>query len=60
VTLFVDVSSCNGCGACAELFPAFFELRDGKGRVLGTPEDPALTAEHFVGLCPRRAISVDE
>jgi len=60
LTPFVDISTCNGCGACAEIFPAYFELRDDRGWVTGCASDPALTIEHFVNVCPRRAISVLE
>lgn len=60
LTPFVDVSICNGCGACAEVFPAVFELREDKGWVIATSSDPDLTADHFINVCPRRAISVDE
>ncbi len=55
----VDYGLCEGCGACAELYPKVFEMRDEKAWVIAAgPLDPAQYPD-LPKVCPYRAISVE-
>ncbi len=55
----VDFGLCVGCGACAELYPLFFEMRDEKAWVIN-PEK-FIYEEHkgVVAVCPFGAITIE-
>ncbi len=56
---YIDYSLCVGCGACAELFPVFFEMRDGRPWVIN--HEIFVAEEHgkVIYCCPFRAISIE-
>jgi ferredoxin len=53
----VDKKKCIGCGACAALCPAVFEMKDGKSNVK-TGETDKPCAKSAAESCPVNAISV--
>lgn len=56
---YIDYALCVGCGACAELYPAYFVLRDGQAWLVGHMQfDPELT-EDVINSCIYGAISVE-
>ena len=57
----VDDDLCTGCGACEEICPDLFEVKEGLARVKADPvpdqhEDAAREAEES---CPVEAISLE-
>jgi ferredoxin len=56
---YIDYSKCEGCGACAALYPLFFEMRDDKAWVIN--HEKFVIGEHkdVVCSCPFRAITVE-
>ncbi|MEJ2696779.1 MAG: ferredoxin [Candidatus Sulfobium sp.] len=56
---YIDYSVCTGCGACAEIYPAFFEMKDGRPWVIH--HEMFIPEEHpgLVHCCPFRAITVE-
>lgn len=56
---YVDYGLCEGCGACAELFPAVFEMLDDKAWVRGHESFLASDREPVVNCCPFHAITVE-
>ncbi|HXX57433.1 MAG TPA: ferredoxin [Thermodesulfovibrionales bacterium] len=56
---YVDYSLCVGCGACAELYPLFFVMRDGKAWIMN--HDKFVTEEHrnLIYCCPFGALTVE-
>ncbi|MCL4475972.1 MAG: ferredoxin [Nitrospirae bacterium] len=55
----MDYSLCTGCGACAELFPLFFMMRDEKAWVIN--HEKFVLEEHkgVVYACPFGAITIE-
>ncbi len=55
----VDFGLCVGCGACAELYPLFFEMRDEKAWVIN--HEKFIYEEHkgVIGICPFGAITIE-
>ncbi len=58
VRLVVDREICTGCGACAELFPKVFEIRDNKAWVIGLDRCDAWDCQDAVDCCPLEAIGL--
>ena len=56
---YIDYSLCEGCCACAELYPLFFEMRDEKAWLIN--HEKFIFEEHrgVVYVCPFRAISIE-
>ncbi|NDY41495.1 ferredoxin [Dissulfurirhabdus thermomarina] len=54
----VDYGRCNGCGACVELCPGVFELRDDKAWVVDPAGCGACDCGRAVVMCPQDAISL--
>lgn len=55
---FIQYDRCEGCGGCAEVFPALFVMRDDLAWFInpaGFTEDMAVAVE---ACCPFRAIKV--
>ena len=56
----ISYGECNGCGACAEVYPNIFEMKDDKAWV----KDYAACASEDCGLmltiCPVGAITLEE
>jgi len=59
MTPIVDYGLCEGCGACAEVYPMFFELREEKAWAINV--DKFRVEEHpdVPVICPYRAISIE-
>jgi ferredoxin len=55
----IDYSLCAGCGACAELYPQFFEIRDDKAWFINHEQFIMDKHKGVVGCCPFRAISIE-
>lgn len=53
----VDRKKCIGCGACAALCPAVFEMKDGKSNVKQAETDKTC-AKDAAETCPVSAISI--
>jgi len=54
----VDPNKCIGCGLCASLAPATFELKDGKSTVKPESTDSVETVTQAKDSCPAAAISL--
>lgn len=50
---------CVGCGACAELYPQFFEIRDDKAWFKNHEQFIMEQHKGVLGCCPFRAISIE-
>ena len=59
VTLTVDYGLCEGCGACAEMYPQLFEIRDEKAWVINYGQFDAEVYKKNPVICPYRAILVE-
>jgi ferredoxin len=55
----IDYSLCVGCGACAELYPQFFEIRDDKAWFKNHEQFIMEQNKGVLGCCPFRAISIE-
>ena len=55
----IDYSLCVGCGACAELYPQFFEIRDDKAWFINYEQFIMEQHKGVLGCCPFRAISIE-
>lgn len=57
----VDYEACVGCGSCAALCPAVFELRsDEKAYVIGPDKCEPCNCQEAIDVCPEQAISWSE
>ena len=56
----VDQELCIGCGACAEICPDVFEIRDEKSWVIGPDKCDLCDCEEAVASCPVDAISMEK
>ena len=56
---FVDYSKCVGCGACAELYPLFFIIRDEKAWVINNEKFILKEHKKVVYCCPFGAITIE-
>ena len=53
----IDKEKCIGCGACASICPAMFEItKDYKARIKD-PKAKCATLDEIIDLCPVEAIS---
>jgi len=57
--LNIDYGKCEGCGGCAEAFPEFFEMRDGKAWVINPGTFVLEKNQGVMTICPYYAISVE-
>jgi ferredoxin len=57
-TPIVDEETCVGCGACADLCPEVFELRDDKAWVIGAEKCETCNCQEAADSCPVDAISL--
>ncbi|MFI5296399.1 MAG: ferredoxin [Thermodesulfovibrionales bacterium] len=56
---YIDYSKCEGCGACAELYPLFFEMRDDRAWVINYEKFVFDEHKDVVYSCPFRAITIE-
>ncbi len=59
----VDPDLCIGCGVCADICPAVFELDDSEGKAkvkLGADCSQAGCCQEAAESCPTEAISLDK
>lgn len=54
----VDQELCIGCGNCAEICPAVFELREDKSFVVGPDQCNTCDCEAAMTSCPVNAIEL--
>ena len=59
MTLTIDYGLCEGCGACAEMYPQLFEIRDEKAWVVNYEQFNAETYKKNPVVCPYRAIIIE-
>ena len=57
--IYIDYSLCTGCGACAELYPMFFEMRGERPWVINYEKFDAEKDKGIIFCCPFRAIIVE-
>ena len=55
----IDYSLCTGCGACAQLYPQFFEIRDDKAWFINHEKFDMALCKGIVGCCPFGAIAIE-
>ena len=56
---YIDYSLCTGCGACAELYPLFFMIRDDRAWVINHEKFLAAEQRGVVYACPFGAITLE-
>jgi ferredoxin len=59
----VNQNLCIGCGACANLFPNVFKMReDNKAEAIGSElcEENEARIQEIIDICPVRAIEIEE
>ena len=56
---YIDYSVCTGCGACAELYPLFFVIRDDKAWVINYEKFSIAKHSGVLYACPFGAITVE-
>ena len=56
---YIDYSKCVGCGACAELFPLFFTMKDDKAWFINYEKFVFEEHRNIAHCCPFRAITVE-
>ncbi len=54
----IDYGLCQGCGGCADAFPLFFEMRDGKAWVINSDKFDEQKNPGILTICPYYAISL--
>jgi len=59
VTLSIDYGLCAGCGACAEMYPRFFEIRDEKAWIINYDQFRVDEYQRNPVICPYRAIIIE-
>jgi ferredoxin len=59
MTIFIDYSACEGCGACAETYPRFFVMRDDKAWVMNFEEFSPDEHREVAYCCPYGAITIE-
>jgi ferredoxin len=56
--LSIDYGLCKGCGACAELYPLFFVMRDDKAWVINYEKFIFEEYKNVIYACPFYAIEI--
>jgi len=56
----VDRELCIGCGACVEICPDVFEMRDEKSWVIGPDKCDSCDCGEAVASCPVDAIAMEK
>ena len=56
---YIDYSLCVGCGACAELYPLFFTIRDDRVWVTNHEKFVFERDKDVIYCCPFRAITIE-
>lgn len=56
---YIDYSKCTGCGACAEMFPRFFVMRDEKAWVINYDEFVFEDNKGVLYCCPFGAVIIE-
>ena len=59
-TPVVDQETCIGCGACVDLCPEVFELKDDKAWVIGPEKCDTCNCQEAMESCPVEAITLKE
>ena len=54
--LYIDYSLCTCCGACAELYPFFFEMKNDKPWFINHEKFVFEEDKGIIDCCPFRAI----
>lgn len=56
---YIDYSKCEVCGACVELYPMFFEMRDGRVWIINYESFVDGVHGAIIFSCPFRAITIE-
>jgi ferredoxin len=57
--LNLDYGLCTGCGACAEVYPTIFEIRDDKAWIIDHTKFRFKKHKDLPTICPYRAITIE-
>ncbi len=56
---YIDYSLCEACGTCAELYPQFFEMKNGLPWVINHEKFDSEEHKGVLGCCPFWAIRIE-
>jgi ferredoxin len=59
MTLNIDYGLCVGCGACAEMYPMLFAIRDDKAWIIDYTMFRFEEHKDVPTICPYRAITIE-
>lgn len=57
-TPVIDFDLCVGCGACVEVCPEVYEMREEKAWVIGPDKCDTCDCQQTVDVCPSQAITL--
>jgi len=56
---YIDYSLCTGCGACAEIYPLFFVMKDDRPWLINHEKFIFEEHKNVPNCCPFRAITIE-
>ncbi|MDL2298709.1 ferredoxin [Synergistaceae bacterium OttesenSCG-928-D05] len=59
MSIKINLDDCIGCGVCAQLCPAVFQLDENEGKGMVISQEPCAEVKEAVDSCPVSAITCD-